>query len=113
MGQRHRDQVVGPRMSEMSLSEVLPGAFPPDDSPHRKRGAARQQRKRKKRKRRRTFVTILLTVAIVGGALAGAYVFGLAPLIQRLTAPKDYSGSGTGTVQVKIPDGASGRTIAR
>jgi UPF0755 protein len=100
-------------MSEMSLSEVLPGAFPPDDEPPRRRGAARRRQKQKKRRRRRAFVVILLTVAIVGGGLAGSYVLGLAPLIQRLTAPKDYEGAGTGTVQVKIPTGASGRTIAR
>lgn len=100
-------------MSEMSLSEVLPGAFPPGEPPTRRRGAARQQRKRRKRRRRRSIVIILLTVAIVGGAVAGSYYLGLAPLIQRLTAPKDYEGAGTGKVVVKIPDGASGRDIAR
>jgi len=99
-------------MSEMSLSEVLPGAFSPEEPPQRRRGAARQQRKRKKRRRRRSIVILLLTIAIVGGAVAGSYVFGLAPLIKRITAPKDYTGSGTGKVVVKIPDGASGRTIA-
>jgi UPF0755 protein len=100
-------------MSEMSLSEVLPGAFPTDEPPQRRRGAARQQRKRKKKRRRRTFVVILVTIGIVGGAVAGSYVLGLAPLIQRLTAPKDYSGEGTGEIQIRIPAGASGRTIAR
>lgn len=55
---------------------------------------------------------MLLTIAIVGGAVAGSYVFGLAPLIKRITAPKDYTGSGTGTVQIKIPIGATGQNIA-
>jgi UPF0755 protein len=99
-------------MSEMSLSEVLPGAFPPQEPQPQRRGAARQQRKRKKRRRRRSFIVILLTVAIVGGAMAGAYVLGLAPLIDRLNEPKDYAGSGTGKITVKIPTGASGRNIA-
>ena len=99
-------------MSDMSLSEVLPG-LPPDPSNGRRRGSDRLQRKRKKRRRRRSFVVMLLAVAIVGGSVAGAYVLGLAPLIQRLTAPKDYTGQGAGTVQVKIPDGATGRSIAR
>jgi UPF0755 protein len=99
-------------MSDMSLSEVLPGAFSPGEPPNRRRGAARQQRKRKKRRRRRSFVIILLTIAIVGGSVAGAYVLGLAPLIKRFTAPKDYTGAGTGTVRIKIPDGATGRNIA-
>jgi UPF0755 protein len=99
-------------MSEMSLSEVLPGAFSSGEPPERRRGAARQQRKRKKRRRRRSIVIMLLTIAIVGGAVAGAYVLGLAPLIERLSAPKDYEGSGTGKIVVKIPDGATGREIA-
>jgi UPF0755 protein len=55
---------------------------------------------------------MLLTVVLVGGGVTGAY-FGLAPLVRQLTAPKDYKGSGTGQVQIKIPDGASGRSIAR
>jgi UPF0755 protein len=99
-------------MSELSLSEVLPGAFPPQQSPNRRRGAARQQRKRRKRRRQRSFFVLFLTVLIVGGGVAGAY-FGLSPVIRQLTAPKDYDGSGTGKVTVKIPSGASGHTIAR
>ena len=98
--------------SEVSLSEVLPGAFFPEEQPTRRRGAARAQRKRKKKKRRRSFVVLLLTLAIVGGGVAGAYVFGLAPLIKKLTEPTDYTGEGTGKVKIKIPDGATGRNIA-
>lgn len=96
----------------MSLSEVLPGVFPSGDEPPGRRSTARQQRKRKKKRRRRSFVILLLTLGIVGGAVAGSYVFGLAPLIKRITAPKDYTGTGTGSVQVKIPIGATGRNIA-
>jgi UPF0755 protein len=94
----------------MSLSEVLPG-FSPEEPPHRRRGTARAQRKRKKRRRRRSFFVILLSVALVGGGVAGAYL-GLAPLVRQLRAPKDYVGAGTGKVEVKIPEGATGRTIA-
>ena len=43
--------------------------------------------------------------------MAGAYL-GLAPLVRQLREPKDYVGAGTGKVQVKIPEGATGRTIA-
>jgi peptidoglycan lytic transglycosylase G len=99
-------------MSEMSLSEVLPGAFPPEPPSQRRRGAAREQRQRRKRRRRRSFVVLFLTIAVVGGAVAGSYVFGLAPLIKRLTEPTDYKGAGTGKTTIKIPDGASGRDIA-
>jgi UPF0755 protein len=99
-------------MSEMSLSQVLPGAFSPEPPQNRRRGAARQQRKRKKRRRQRSILVMLLTVVLVGGGITGAYL-GLAPVIRQLKEPKDYSGSGTGKVQIKIPDGASGRAIAR
>lgn len=60
----------------------------------------------------RSIVIMLLTIGLVGGAVAGAYVFGLAPLIKRFNEPKDYTGAGTGKIQVKIPDGASGQNIA-
>jgi len=96
----------------MSLSEVLPGAFPPEPPQDRRRSTARQLRRRKKRRRRRSIVVILLTIAVVGGGVTGAY-FGLAPLVRQFRAPKDYVGQGTGSAQIKIPDGASGRTIAR
>lgn len=55
---------------------------------------------------------MLLTIGLVGGAVGGAYVLGLAPLIKRFTEPKDYAGPGTGKIQIKIPDGATGRNIA-
>jgi UPF0755 protein len=98
----------------MSLSQVLPGVFPAGEGkpPSRRRGAARELRKRKKRRRRRSFMVILLSVLLVGGGAAGAYL-GLMPLVKQLRAPKDYVGAGTGSVQIKIPEGASGTTIAR
>lgn len=101
-------------MSDLPLSQVLPGAFPVD--PPRPRGGrneARQQRKRNRRRRRRSLVIILLTALFIGGAVAGGYQIGLKPLLARLTEPKDYAGPGTDSVQVKIPVGATGRTIAR
>jgi UPF0755 protein len=100
-------------VSEMSLSEVLPGAFPPEEPPtSRRRGAARAQRKRKKRRRRRAIFVIFLAITLVGGAVVGSYL-GLAPLIKQLNEPKDYVGAGTGSVQVTIPGGATGVAIAR
>src|SRR3954470_10387512 len=92
-------------VSEMSLSEVLPGAFPPEPPQDRRRSTARQLRRRKKLRRRRSIVVILLTMAVVGGGVTGAY-FGLAPLVRQFRAPKDYVGQGTGSAQIKIPDGA-------
>lgn len=97
----------------MSLSEVLPGFTPdPEEPPQRRRGAARQQRKRKKQKRRRSLLAIVVTFVVVVGGIGGAY-FGLKPLISQLTEPNDFEGAGSGQVSVQIPEGASGRTIAR
>jgi UPF0755 protein len=103
-----------------SLSQVLPGFGPsqpgrpgiPGQGPGRPgRGQAMRNKKRKQRKRRRSIVVLLVTVLVVGAGVAGAYV-GLAPLVQKLTEPDDYVGAGTAEVTVKIPKGASGRTIA-
>lgn len=99
-------------VSEMSLSEVLPGAFPPEQPTSRRRGAARAQRKRKKRRRQRSLIVILMSIVLVGGGVVVAWL-GLAPLIRQFNQPNDYSGAGTGSVTVTIPEGASGRKIAQ
>lgn len=99
-------------VSELSLSEVLPGAFPPEQPDNRRRGAARAQRKRKRRRRRRSMFVILISVVVIAVAVGGAWL-GIAPLIRQLNQPNDYTGEGTGNVAVRIPDGASGARIAQ
>ena len=96
-------------MSE--LQSVLPGLFDPQDDARRS-DKRRAKKKRTKRRRRRAIVTVLLFVVVVVGGVGGAYV-GLAPTIAKLRAPKDYTGQGTGEVRVKIPAGASGRSISK
>ncbi|MCE0539951.1 endolytic transglycosylase MltG [Kineosporia rhizophila] len=99
-------------MSDLSsLHDVLPGGFP-GEQPGRRRRAGRQQRKRRKQRRRRTTTVVLVSLLIAGAGVYGAYL-AIAPIVERLTAPKDYAGPGTGKVEVVIPDGASGRTIAQ
>jgi UPF0755 protein len=94
------------------LSQVLPGLFEPPPDPKRRGEARKAKRQRKRRRRRRALVTVLLFAIVIGGGFGGAYI-GLAPTIRSMMAPKDYTGAGTGRVTVKIPVGASGRTIAR
>ncbi len=99
-------------MSDVSsLRDVLPGGFngPPQKT---RRRADRQMRKRRKRRRRRTFTILLLSLLVAGGGVYGAYL-ALTPIIDKLTAPKDFPGPGTGQVKVVIPEGASGTTIAK
>jgi UPF0755 protein len=98
-------------MADMRLSEVLPGMFDAPQDQRPRRGSSRDQRRRKKRRRRRTWIAMLLAVLVVGGAVGGAYL-GLAPLARKLMEPDDYTGAGTAPVMVKIPEGASGRTMA-
>jgi UPF0755 protein len=101
-------------VGEVSLSQVLPGGFGSQEPPSggRGRGAVRQARRRKRKRRRRSVFVILLVLALVAAGGYGAYV-GLKPLVKTLTEPNDYTGTGTGRVEVKIPDGASGRAIAQ
>jgi len=92
-----------------SLHDVLPGGF---SGPPTRRRADRRMRKRRQRRRRRTFTIVVVSLLIVAGGLYGAYL-GIAPIVSRLTEPKDYAGPGSGSVEVTVPDGASGRTIAQ
>lgn len=93
-------------MTDMSLSDVVPGS--PQGSRRRSQRAAE---KRRKRRRRRTWVTVLITVLVVGGAGAGAWL-GLRPILQSFNTPNDYAGAGTTAVNVRIPPGATGSNIA-
>lgn len=88
------------------LSTMLPGVAVSD------RRSSRDLRRRRARRRGRRTLILLVTLAIVGGAAFVAYT-ALRPTIESLTASKDYTGPGTGKVEVTIADGASGRAIGR
>ncbi len=96
-------------MSEMSLSDVLPGGT---DQPPGRRSSVRLRERRRRKRRRRTLLVLLVALLVLGGGGLGAW-YGLAPVVRAALAPNDYPGPGTGTVQVTIPAGASGATIAR
>jgi UPF0755 protein len=71
--------------------------------------AHRQRRRR--RRGRRGVVLLVAAVLVIGGALGA--LFALRPIIDQLTAPDDYEGTGSGSVTVTIDNGASGRAIGR
>ena len=96
-------------MSEMSLSDVV---LKPREPERTGRSARRKQERRQRRRRRRALLAFLLSIVIVGGAVGIAWV-GLSPIIDRLTEPDDYTGDGSGGVQVKIAPGSSGAVIGR
>src|SRR6476469_6532776 len=88
------------------LSTVLPGVGVTD------RRSSRDLRRRRARRRGRRTVILLVALVMVGGAAFFAYT-ALRPTIESLTEAKDYSGPGTGKVEVTIAEGASGRAIGR
>lgn len=88
------------------LTSVLPGVAVSD------RRVERDRRRRRARRRGTRSLILLLALALVGGGGYLAYT-ALRPTIDSLTASKDYSGAGAGSVQVTIGDGASGRAIGR
>lgn len=85
------------------IDVLLPGHAPVGPAP-------RAQRRRPRRLRR--LLTLLVALAIVAGAGYGAMT-ALRPVYQSLTASDDFSGTGTGRVEVVIAQGATGRAIGR
>ena len=87
----------------------MPGGAP---AAARVRRSQRAQEKRRKKRKRRSFVAVLVSLAIVAAG-GSAVWFGAKPIVQSFLAPDDYPGPGTGSVTVKIPEGASGRKIGQ
>jgi UPF0755 protein len=69
------------------------------------------RRGRRRRSGKRALV-ILVALLVVGGGLLGASTV-LRPWIAQLTASNDYTGQGTGSVEVVVNPGDSGRAIGR
>ena len=89
------------------LSLVLSGTVVPDE-----RRAQRGLRRRRRRRRGRRSVVLLVALALVAGGGYGAYT-ALRPVVDSLRASDDYTGQGSGAVEVSIEPGASGRAIGR
>ncbi|WP_104432381.1 endolytic transglycosylase MltG [Kineococcus xinjiangensis] len=73
-------------------------------------GAVEASQRRRPPRRGRTVLvlTVALAVAVLGAVLAWST---LGPVVARLTASDDYDGTGTGTVDVRIVQGDTGRAI--
>ena len=78
----------------------LPGTHSGD--PRRRRGL----------RRRRALVAIVAALAVIGGGTWAAWGT-LGPVVARFTESDDWEGSGTGSVDVRIVAGDSGRAIGR
>src|SRR5450631_2542328 len=96
-----------PAVNELTLSDFVGG------TPQEPRRRSRRSSERRVKQRRRRVWVMLLVGLIVVCAAAGAALVGLRPLIASFNQPTDYTGAGTGSVQVKIPDGATGTAIGQ
>ncbi|GAA3730363.1 endolytic transglycosylase MltG [Streptomyces tremellae] len=65
----------------------------------------------KKRKGRSGVACLVVAVVLVGG-VGGLGYFGYTFYQHRFGPPPDFTGTGTGTVQITVPDGANGSDIA-
>jgi len=99
-------------MSGLSL-EDLPGSPESRASSRSAQRSAQRGDRDRRRKRRRTTALVALAVCAVlfggGAVLVGSQA---SSLVASLTDSGDYEGTGSGDVDVTIPAGASGRTIA-
>lgn len=81
-------------------------------SPRRRSGSHR--RRRRKKRRIGSFFAVILSLAVVGGLLAGIYYGGsavLGGLSGTFGAAEDYPGPGTGEVTVTIEEGSTLRAM--
>ncbi len=89
-------------MSDMSLSQLPDTSGGGEDAPRRRHSARRW----------RTAVVLVACLAVFGGAAWFGYAF-VRPVVDGLLESDDYEGTGSGTVQVVVSSGDSGRAIAR
>ncbi len=61
--------------------------------------------------RRRLALVLIALLVIVGGGYAAMHT--VRPVVESMFGPKDYEGEGSGSVQVVIEPGATGREIAQ
>ncbi|MDX3852604.1 endolytic transglycosylase MltG [Streptomyces sp. AK02-01A] len=81
------------------------------DPGENRRGNGRERRGKTKKKSRNGCACLFLTVVLAGG-VGGVGYFGYQFWQAKFGAPPDYSGKGSGSVQVEIPQGAGGYEIA-
>lgn len=101
---------------------------PADRGGRRGRGAARHEdayddaydedqyadaERRGGKKKGRSGVACLVVVVVLVAGVGGVGYFGHSLYEERFGPPPDFAGDGTGSVQVDVPDGASGSEIAQ
>lgn len=104
---------MGHDISRDISPDTSPG-FTPESFDEGTRTPRRHRRKRRKRRRFGSFVAVFVSLAVVGGLIAGIY-YGGSALLGNFSGlfgdAEDYPGPGTGEVSVTIEDGASLRSM--
>jgi UPF0755 protein len=83
-----------------------------DDDPRRSRRGGGDRRGGKGKKKNRSGRACLVVSVVLVGGLGGLVYLGYSYYQSQFGAAPDYAGSGTGTVEVEIPEGAYGNEIA-
>ena len=122
-----RESVPGPRSEPQSewdaepqeekhpffTGEDGPGDSRYDDDEDEDGSRGGGDRRGKTKKKGRSGRACLVLAVVFVGAVGGVGYVGYNVYQDRFGPPPDYAGSGTGTVQVVIPDGAAGAEMAR
>jgi UPF0755 protein len=86
-----------------------------EEAPQARRSRRHRDAELRRRRRRRSGkrgLVLLVALLVVGGGVLGAFTV-LKPWVAELTASNDYTGQGTGSVEVVVNPGDTGRAIGR
>jgi UPF0755 protein len=104
----HSDEDVYVEEQELGDDEYMQFLADDDDS----RSGRRKDEAKGRKERKRSGVACLGVTVLLVGLLGGGGYFGYKYYESHYGAPADFTGDGTTDVQVQIPDGATGWTIA-
>ncbi|MCX5314316.1 endolytic transglycosylase MltG [Streptomyces sp. NBC_00154] len=82
-----------------------------DDDPRESRRGGGSERRGKGKKKSRNGCACLVVSLVLAGGLGGAGYFGYTYWQEQFGAAPDYTGKGSGTVEVEVPKGALGNEI--
>lgn len=98
-------------MNDVFLDDIVRSGEPDPGRGGSRRDGRAQRDKRRRARRRRSTIALVLALGLVGGA-AWAVVTYVLPVIGSISSPEpaaaDYPGPGHGSVEVTIPEGATG-----
>ncbi|WP_045303837.1 endolytic transglycosylase MltG [Saccharothrix sp. ST-888] len=98
--------------AEHALDEDRPSLFGSEEEPATRESERKRKEKGKKEGRRNRGACLIVAIALLG-ATAGAGWFGYGFYQAHFGPPPDYTGDGSGSVNVEIKSGASGEAMGQ